>query len=176
MTPPAIQYAPSISGDVNGPAGATAGHLAVFADGTGLLLADGGAIPGGSMTYTVAYGNCPVAVGAGAKTTIYTLQNSAKTILLHSFWGTIYGYNSGVDTESVTLGLSWYLGSVGNFATIVFEVPTGTAFEQAVQWFDGVPDTLGYKASGQLIVAELQTKGNDVTIMGGVIYCAVTEV
>ena len=39
----AISVDPGGSGDVVGPAGATAGHLAVFADATGKILKDGGA-------------------------------------------------------------------------------------------------------------------------------------
>ena len=45
----AISVDPGGSGDVVGPAGATAGHLAVFADSSGKVLKDGGAIQSGSM-------------------------------------------------------------------------------------------------------------------------------
>jgi hypothetical protein len=50
-SPAAAGYQPPVgSGNVTGPGSSTAGHLATFADGTGKVLADGGAPVGGANT------------------------------------------------------------------------------------------------------------------------------
>lgn len=62
-------------GNVNGPASSTAGHVATFADGTGKLLADGGAVGATTLTGDISGGP---SVGTVA-TTLATVNSNVGT-------------------------------------------------------------------------------------------------
>jgi hypothetical protein len=80
----AAGYQPPVgSGNVTGPGSSTAGHVATFADATGKVLADGGAIVGGPNTITPSMlANAAVAFGVGMLngTLVASVAGNALTI------------------------------------------------------------------------------------------------
>ena len=111
-------------GDVNGPASSTAGHLATFADATGKLIQDGGAIPTGSQFNTQTdisgttvnlgvYQNttgAPILISAAISQTAdgYTTAKTGATSTPNHVAAQMYNNNGAQATFSFIVPTSWY--------------------------------------------------------------------
>jgi len=90
-SPAAAGYQPPVgAGNVTGPGSSTAGHVATFADGTGKVLADGGAPVGAANTITPSMlANAAVAFGVGMLngTLVASIAGNALTIAVKTLAG-----------------------------------------------------------------------------------------
>jgi hypothetical protein len=128
-------------GNVTGPATSTAGHVATFADGTGKIIADGGAVPAGTVTEqknTFGYGisssgNCDntstnAASPCNAVVSLSVLTNALSGNVALNNTGTFF---DGPTVAQGTSGTWWASGSVmlqdtAGAATMVCKLWDGT--------------------------------------------------
>ncbi len=74
------------TGNVTGPASSTTGHIATFADGTGKVLADGGAASGGTVT-NVSSADANATVATPTTTPVITIVSAPKLATARAIGG-----------------------------------------------------------------------------------------